>query len=147
MTGNAKASRSKPRCNTTTDTLKICFRLCQQYPHHRRRHAFERVPVGVDARRQQLRQDKNLLKNEIAITGDDTREGLTAVISVKVPNPQFEGQTKGKLGNSEVEGLVASATLEALGAFFEENPSVANQIINKVITASRAREAARKRVN
>ncbi len=87
---------------------------------------------------------KNLLKNEIAITGDDTREGLTAVISVKVPNPQFEGQTKGKLGNSEVEGLVASATLEALGAFFEENPSVANQIIDKVITASRAREAARK---
>ena len=87
---------------------------------------------------------KNLLKNEIAITGDDTREGLTAVISVKVPNPQFEGQTKGKLGNSEVEGLVASATLEALGAFFEETPSVANQIIDKVITASRAREAARK---
>ncbi|MBI5415649.1 MAG: DNA topoisomerase (ATP-hydrolyzing) subunit B [Candidatus Omnitrophica bacterium] len=87
---------------------------------------------------------KNLLKNEIAITGDDTREGLTAVISVKVPNPQFEGQTKSKLGNSEVEGLVASATLEALGAFFEENPSVANQIIDKVITASRAREAARK---
>jgi len=87
---------------------------------------------------------KNLLKNEIAITGDDTREGLTAVISVKVPNPQFEGQTKAKLGNSEVEGLVASATLEALGAFFEENPSVANQIIDKVITASRAREAARK---
>lgn len=87
---------------------------------------------------------KNLLKNEIAITGDDTREGLTAVISVKVPNPQFEGQTKSKLGNSEVEGLVASSTLEALGAFFEENPSVANQIIDKVITASRAREAARK---
>ncbi|OGX10450.1 MAG: DNA gyrase subunit B [Omnitrophica WOR_2 bacterium GWA2_53_43] len=87
---------------------------------------------------------KNLLKNEIAITGEDTREGLTAVISVKVPNPQFEGQTKAKLGNSEVEGLVASATLEALGAFFEENPSVANQIIDKVITASRAREAARK---
>lgn len=87
---------------------------------------------------------KNLLKNEIAITGDDTREGLTAVISVKVPNPQFEGQTKSKLGNSEVEGLVASTTLEALGAFFEENPSVANQIIDKVITASRAREAARK---
>ncbi len=87
---------------------------------------------------------KNLLKNEIAITGDDTREGLTAVISVKVPNPQFEGQTKTKLGNSEVEGLVASATLEALGVFFEENPPVANQIVDKVITASRAREAARK---
>ena len=87
---------------------------------------------------------KNLLKNEIAITGDDTREGLTAVISVKVPNPQFEGQTKTKLGNLEVEGLVASATLEALNTFFEENPSVANKIIDKVIVASRAREAARK---
>lgn len=87
---------------------------------------------------------KNLLKNEIAITGDDTREGLTAVISVKIPNPQFEGQTKTKLGNSEVEGLVSSSTLEALNAFFEENPSVGNQIVDKVITASRAREAARK---
>jgi DNA gyrase subunit B len=87
---------------------------------------------------------KNLLKNELTISGDDTREGLTAVISVKVPNPQFEGQTKTKLGNSEVDGLVASATLEALNSFFEENPAIANKIIEKVITASRAREAARK---
>ncbi len=89
-------------------------------------------------------KNKNLLKNDIAISGDDTREGLTAVISVKVPNPQFEGQTKTKLGNSEIEGLVASATLESLNTFFEENPSVANKIIDKVIVASRAREAARK---
>jgi len=89
-------------------------------------------------------KNKNLLKNDIGISGDDTREGLTAVISVKVPNPQFEGQTKTKLGNSEVEGLVASATFEALNTFFEENPSVANKIIDKVIVASRAREAARK---
>ncbi len=87
---------------------------------------------------------KNLLKNDVAISGDDTREGLTAVISVKIPNPQFEGQTKTKLGNSEVDGLVASATLEALNAFFEENPSIGRKIIDKVITASRAREAARK---
>ena len=89
-------------------------------------------------------KQKNLLKKEVAITGDDTREGLTAVISVKIPNPQFEGQTKTKLGNSEVDGLVASATLEALNTFFEENPAIANKIIEKVITASRAREAARK---
>ena len=90
-------------------------------------------------------KNKNLLKNaEIAISGDDVREGLTAVISVKIPNPQFEGQTKTKLGNSEVEGLVASSSLEALSAFFEENPSVANKVIDKVILASRAREAARK---
>ncbi len=87
---------------------------------------------------------KNVLKNEEAISGEDTREGLTAVISVRIPNPQFEGQTKSKLGNSEAEGMVASATFEALTKFFEETPSVANKIVDKVITASRAREAARK---
>jgi len=92
----------------------------------------------------QYAKSKNLLKDNIAITGDDVREGLTAVISVKVSNPQFEGQTKTKLGNSEVEGLVASSSLEALASYFEENPSVANKIIDKVIVASRAREAARK---
>ncbi|MDO8488550.1 MAG: DNA gyrase subunit B, partial [Candidatus Omnitrophota bacterium] len=92
----------------------------------------------------QYAKAKNLLKDNIAITGDDVREGLTAVISVKVPNPQFEGQTKTKLGNSEVEGLVASSSFEALTGYFEENPSVANKIIDKVIVASRAREAARK---
>lgn len=93
----------------------------------------------------QYAKAKNLIKdNEIAISGEDVREGLTAVISVKVPNPQFEGQTKTKLGNSEVEGLVASASFDSLSAFFEENPSVANKIVDKVIVASRAREAARK---
>ncbi|MCX5714635.1 MAG: DNA topoisomerase (ATP-hydrolyzing) subunit B [Candidatus Omnitrophica bacterium] len=93
----------------------------------------------------QYAKSKNLIKgDEIAISGEDVREGLTTVLSVKVPNPQFEGQTKTKLGNSEVEGLVASASLEALASYFEENPSIANKIIDKVIVASRAREAARK---
>ena len=93
----------------------------------------------------QYAKAKNLIKGEeTAISGEDVREGLTAVVSVKVPNPQFEGQTKTKLGNSEVEGLVNSASLDSLSAYFEENPSVANKIIDKVIIASRAREAARK---
>jgi len=92
----------------------------------------------------QYAKNKNLLKGEVAISGDDVREGLTTVINVKIPNPQFEGQTKTKLGNSEVEGWAASATLEALSEYCEENPSVANKIIDKVIIASRAREAARK---
>lgn len=89
-------------------------------------------------------RNKKLLKKEVSITGDDTREGLTAVVSIKIPDPQFEGQTKTKLGNSEVEGLVASTTFEALSTFLEENPSIAKKIIEKVMTAARAREAARK---
>ncbi len=89
-------------------------------------------------------KNRNLLKENIDISGNDVREGLTAVISIKIPDPQFEGQTKTKLGNSEVEGVVFSTVNEALGLFFEENPSVANKIVNKVILATRAREAARK---
>ena len=79
-----------------------------------------------------------------AISGDDAREGLTAIVSVKLPNPQFEGQTKTKLGNSEVKGIVESVVNETLGAYFEQNPSVLKKIIEKAIQASRAREAARK---
>ena len=90
-------------------------------------------------------KSKNILKeSDPAIAGDDVREGLTAVISVKVPNPQYEGQTKTKLGNSEVEGLVEAIVNESLGGFFEENPSVVNKIIEKAVLAARAREAARK---
>lgn len=79
-----------------------------------------------------------------SISGDDIREGLTAVISVKLANPQFEGQTKMKLGNSEVKGIVESIVNDALSTYFEENPSVAKKVIEKAIQASRAREAARK---
>ena len=78
------------------------------------------------------------------ITGDDAREGLAGVISVKIPSPQFEGQTKTKLGNSEVKGIVEAIVNERLGAFFEENPAVAKSIIEKAADAARAREAARK---
>ncbi|MPM24496.1 Type 2 topoisomerase subunit B [bioreactor metagenome] len=78
------------------------------------------------------------------VTSNDVREGLAAVISVKVPEPQFEGQTKTKLGNGEVKGIVESVVYENLGAFLEENPAVAKEIILKSMTAARAREAARR---
>jgi DNA gyrase subunit B len=76
--------------------------------------------------------------------GDDVREGLTCVISVRVPNPQFEGQTKTKLGNSEVKSIVESLSNEKLGAYLEQNPAVARSILNKAVEAARARDAARK---
>ena len=86
-----------------------------------------------------------LFKNEkITFSGEDVREGLTAVLSMRVPNPQFEGQTKTKLGNSEVKGYVESVMGEKLSEFLEENPAVARKIIDKSLTAARAREAAKK---
>ena len=90
---------------------------------------------------------QNLLKTakgETAITGDDIREGLTAVVSVKLSHPQFEGQTKTKLGNSEAKGLTEAIVNEQLGVWMDENPSIARAIVQKAIDASRAREAARK---
>ncbi len=91
-------------------------------------------------------KNKNLIKQQdkFSISGDDVREGLTAVISIKIPNPQYEGQTKTKLGNSEAEGLSASLVFDSLSSFFEENPSVAKKIVEKATLSARAREAARK---
>ena len=90
-------------------------------------------------------REKNILKEKDAnLLGDDIREGITAVISVKVKEPQFEGQTKTKLGNSEVTGIVQTVVNEYLSAFLEENPNIAKAILEKCISASRAREAARK---
>lgn len=87
----------------------------------------------------------NLLKeNENSLSGDDVREGLTAIVSVKLRYPQFEGQTKTKLGNSEMRGLVESAVNEGLAEYLAENPSVARKIIDKCLLAARARDAARK---
>ncbi|MCB0310321.1 MAG: DNA gyrase subunit B, partial [Bdellovibrionales bacterium] len=87
------------------------------------------------------------LKNELVksgIQGEDTREGLTAVINLRIPEPQFEGQTKTKLGNSEVKGFVEQIVGERLSLYLEENPAVARQIVEKIVEAARAREAARK---
>ena len=85
-----------------------------------------------------------ILKENDTLSGDDVREGLTAIVSVKLAEPQFEGQTKAKLGNSEIRGFVETSTNENLTAFLEENPAQAKMILEKCIRASRAREAARK---
>ena len=90
------------------------------------------------------KKDGLLKKEEFTLTGDDIREGLTCVLHVKVKDPQFEGQTKTKLGNSEVEGIVKTVVNDALGEFLDKNPSVARAIIAKAVSAARAREAARK---
>jgi DNA gyrase subunit B len=93
-------------------------------------------------------QKNNLFKqgknNKIVLSGDDVREGITAVLSVKLPEPQFEGQTKGKLGNSEMMGMVATILGQKLGEFLEENPTTAKKIVRKAIDSARARNAARK---
>src|SRR5687767_9675638 len=95
--------------------------------------------INFDAGKNNLAKD---LKE--SLSGDDIREGLTAVISVKIPRPQFEGQTKTKLGNTEVKGIVEAVVNDKLGSFLEENPGIAKRIIGKTVDAARAREAARK---
>ncbi len=86
----------------------------------------------------------NSIKHKISLVGDDVREGLTAVISIKLQNPQFEGQTKAKLGNSEVKGIIESMVYEHLSDYFDRNPMIARRIIEKCIQSAKAREAARK---
>ncbi|HCC38089.1 MAG TPA: DNA topoisomerase (ATP-hydrolyzing) subunit B [Treponema sp.] len=90
-----------------------------------------------------IKNSKHAKKMDEALTGDDVREGLTAVLSVKVPNPQFEGQTKGKLGNSEVRGIVEGVVNEQLTLYFDQHPDVINNILEKSVLAAKARIAAR----
>jgi DNA gyrase subunit B len=90
------------------------------------------------------RKNKILKDDDANLTGEDTREGMVAVVSVKLPEPQFEGQTKTRLGNPEMKGYVESAVAEGLSQYLEEHPSDARRIIEKSLTAARAREAARK---
>ncbi|MCP4714337.1 MAG: DNA gyrase subunit B [Deltaproteobacteria bacterium] len=95
----------------------------------------------VNSYAQQSKMSKNL---KGSLDGDDIREGMACVVSIKLPEPQFEGQTKTKLGNSEVKGLLESLVNDKLGTYFEENPAMANKIVGKAVDASRAREAARR---
>ena len=101
--------------------------------------------AGLTRTINQYATNGNLPKNlQVKITGDDVREGLSAIISVRLTNPQFEGQTKTKLGNSEVKGIVESLVNEKLSTFFEENPAVAKKILAKGVDAARARDAAKR---
>ncbi len=90
------------------------------------------------------RRNKQFKTDDVSLEGEDVREGLTAILSCKIPDPQFEGQTKTKLGNSEVRGIVETVINDQLGTFLEENPAVAKAVIGKAVQAAKAREAARK---
>ena len=93
---------------------------------------------------QYIKNHQLVKTDKIAVQGDDMREGMTAVISVKVPNPQFEGQTKQRLGNSDVASIVQQIVGEELATYLEENPQIAKMIVEKAIIAAQAREAAKK---
>ena len=117
----------------------------QQHPHREGgthlsgfRSALTRT-INDYARRNGL-----LKENEDNLSGEDVREGCIAIVNVKIPDPQFEGQTKTKLGNSEVRGVVESVVAEGLGLYLEENPQEARKIIEKAVAAARARRRARK---
>ncbi len=138
----------------------VCVEIAMQYNDSYNEHIFTFVNnintvdggTHLSGFRSALTRSVNeyIKKNEISkikdlkLSGEDVREGLTAIISIKVQNPQFEGQTKTKFGNSEVEGIVQSVVGDVLTTFFEENPGIANQILDKAINAAEAREAARK---
>ena len=129
LQGRARRRRYRSRAAMDRRLSRDDFHLRQQYPHRRRRHPSLGPQIGADADRSTTTRAKNnLFKNkEMRLEGDDTREGLVAIVSVKLPEPQFEGQTKTKLGNSEVEGLVSALVNEKLGEYFEKNPADAKQ--------------------
>ena len=102
------------------------------------KNALTRVVNDYARRYNQIKESENNL------SGDDVREGITAIVSVRLNDPQFEGQTKTKLGNSEIRGIIEGVTSDTVGAFFEENPSIGKKIIEKAIISARARDAARK---
>ena len=132
-----------PSC-TIQAIVKSAF-VCKQYQYNRRRHTRGRFPQRINPCTEEIcGRYQSTGKAKVEISGEDFREGLIAVISVKVAEPQFEGQTKTKLGNSEVSGAVNQAVGEALTYYLEEHPKEAKQIVDKVILAATARIAARK---
>ncbi len=123
----------------------VRLHLREQHQHPRGRLAPLGLPLGAHPHDQRLRPREGPLKEKDPnLSGEDVREGLTAVISVKLAEPQFEGQTKTKLGNPQVEGLVKETVNRKLGEFLEENPTDAKRIVSKSVDAARARDAARK---
>ena len=116
--------------------------LCQHQHHRRGYHliGFKRR----DESHQRVRQKERSSQEGRSLSGDDVREGITAIVAVKLSTPQFEGQTKARLGNSEMRGFVERATNEYLMAFLQENPNQAKKIVQKAIDAARARKAAKK---
>ena len=119
--------------------------LRQQHQHARGRHAPHRLPRGPHEPHRSYAEANGFLKSfKGGVTGDDVREGLCAVVSVRMPDPQFEGQTKAKLGNSDVKGLVQQIVNDKLAEAFEEDPTTARKIADKCVRAAQAREAARK---
>ena len=141
----ATASRSRSRCSGTTATRRRSTRSPTTSTPTKAARTSPASGRRSRARSTPTRSRNNLAKDlKESVSGDDIREGLTAVISVKIPRPQFEGQTKTKLGNTEVKGIVEAIVNDRLGAFLEENPAIAKRVINKAVDAARAREAARK---
>jgi len=127
----------------TTDYAETVFSFCNNINTHEGGTHLAGFKTALTRCINNYSEKKGLLHGK-KLSSDDVREGLTAIISVKIPQPQFEGQTKTKLGNSEVKGIVDSIISENLSSYFEENPSAAKIIIGKCVEASRAREAARK---
>ena len=128
-----------------TGLLRGHPRLRQRHLHHRGRHARRGLQDRAHVGRQRVRpRPRNLLKEKDEnLLGEDIREGLTAIISVKLRDPQFEGQTKAKLGNVSIRSLVQKVTNEKLAEWFVENPTEANRVVKKAIAAAQARVAAK----
>lgn len=127
----------------TTDYAETVFSFCNNINTHEGGTHLSGFKTALTRSINNYSEKRGLLQGK-KLSSEDVREGLTAIISIKIPQPQFEGQTKTKLGNSEVKGIVDSIVSENLSSYFEENPSVTKTIIGKCVDASRAREAARK---